>query len=402
MDIELRKKLEKRCLQIIPTLQKQIRKYITDYNDQSDILQDTMVSALKNITDLAEPYNVEGWIMTIIKNKCMAWLKSRNKMSYLPDSANIPYIASDTDENLTMDEYEQLIQGINQLSYPLRNVIQMKYFTHNSVKDISKLLQLPEGIIKRRLHDARKKLKKEFGMETSKTAPKIRIIEKPQEQKSIKRLGFGLNFGSPLAGVGDVEVYEAYEFPGRIFINKFSSEVTRKARIMEKEVLEVRDKSILKQEAPEKYFYYHLEDNVISMPFRIMNFPQNLKIDIDQDELLSPQKCKLSTGKYQNSKDNETGIIDLVDLTIGDKTIKSALRERYSSDDFHGRCYMEKYYNQEGREILHRNYIGQNWKMGDYITWNKWKDSPEVEFEGEKFRLWFEFVLVDNYRKEEK
>ena len=402
MKIKKRRELEKRCLQIIPALQKQIRKYITDYNDQSDILQDTMVSALKNITNLAEPYNVEGWMMTITKNKCMAWLKSRNKMSYLPDSANIPCIASDIDETLTMDEYEQLIQGINQLSYPLRNVIQMKYFTHNSVKDISKLLQLPEGTIKRRLHDARKKLKKEFGMETSKTAPKIGIIEKPQEQKSINRLGFGLNFGSPLAGVGDVEIYEAYEYPGRIFINKFSSEVTRKARIMEKEVWEVRDKSILKQDASEKYFYYHLQDELLSMPFRIINFPQNLKIDIEQDELLSPQICKLNTGGYQNSKDNEIGFVDLVDLTIGDKIIKNVLRERYSSDDFHGRCYMEKYYNQEGREILHRNYIGKNWKMGDYVTWDKWKDSPEVEFEGEKFRLWFEFVLVDNHRKEEE
>ena len=83
MNIKKRKELEKRCLLVVPTLQKQIGKYVTDYNDQCDILQEAMASAWAKIPDLIKPYNVEGWMMTITKNKCMAWLKSRNKMSHL-------------------------------------------------------------------------------------------------------------------------------------------------------------------------------------------------------------------------------------------------------------------------------------------------------------------------------
>ncbi len=394
----MRVDLEKRCIKAIPTLQKQIGKYILDYNDQCDILQDSLATAWAKIADLSEPYNVEGWLMTITRNKCMTWLKSRSKIVAIPDTAIIPDDDEITDDIITMDEYELLVQGINQLSYPLRSVIQMKYFSHNSVKDISKLLQLPQGTVKRRLHDARKKLKKEFGMNTSNTPQKITVIEKEQKKGSVNRLGFGLNFGSPLAGVGDVEIYEAYEYPGRILVNKFSSEVTRKAIIMGQEVLEVHDSSVLKHKNTEKFYYYNLQDNILSMTFRIMNFPKQLKIDLDQDELLLPQQCELITGEYKNSKDNTVGIVDIVDLVIGGKVIENALRERYSSDDYHGRCYLEKIYNQEGREVLHRNYIGKGWKMGDYITWEKWKDSPEIEFHKENFRLWFEFVLVDNYK----
>jgi RNA polymerase sigma-70 factor, ECF subfamily len=396
VDIELRKELEKRCLQAIPDVQKLIKKYVSDYNDQCDVLQDTLTSAWSKLEDLREPYNVEGWLKTISRNKCFDWLKDKTKIAYIADINCIADESEIENNEITLEEYEHLLEGINQLSYPLRNVVMMKYFTHNSIKDISKLLQIPEGTIKRRLHDARKKLRKEFGMKTSKTAPKIEIIEKQQRQSSIKKLGFGLNFGSPLAGIGDKEFYEAYEYPGRIYTNKFYSEVTRKATVLGNEVLEVVDKSLNKDCTTEKYYYYNLTEDVLSMPFRVLNFSGKLKIDIDQQKLMSPECTLLSTGKYNNPENNEAGIVDIVDVIIDSIKYKDVLRDCSSSDDFHGRCYMERFYNQEGREILHRNYFGKNWKMGDYVTWDKWKDSPEIEFIGEKFRLWFEFVKVES------
>ncbi len=402
MNFEKRKELEERCLKIIPNLKKQIRKYVYDYNDQCDILQESFIVAWQKINELKEPYNVEGWMMQITKNKCRAWLNVKQRMLKLNPEKSFIEEEIDESEHFSISEYENLIQGINQLSFPLRKVIQMKYFTHNSINEISKLLCLPLGTVKRRLHDARKKLKKEFGMKEGTKKPEIILKKEPQQNLMINRLGFGLNFGSPLAGVGDVEIYDAFEYPGRIFVNQFCSEVTRKSIIMGKEVLEVRDKSTIKKNKTEKYFYYHSENGKLSMPFRVLNFPQNLKVDIEQEELLSPQECSISTGEYYHEKANEFGVVDLVDIILGEITIKNVMRERYSCDDFHGRCYIEKYYNQDGREILHRNFIGEEWKMGEYITWEKWKNAPEVEFNKEKFRLWFEFILVDNYRKDVK
>lgn len=398
---KLQTDLEKRCILAIPTLQKTIAKYVKDYNDQCDVLQEVMAIAWKKIPELKEPYNVEGWVVTISKNYCLGWLKKRAKTLHIPDCSMIPDQESQ-DNEVSLDEYEQLLGGINRLPYHLRTVIQMKYYTHNSIKDISKLLQVPEGTVKRRLHDARTKLKKEFGMNDSQSTPKITITLKLGKETSVKRLGYGLNFGSPLAGVGDVEIYEAFEYPGRFLVNKFSSEVTRKTIIMGQEVIEVHDKAILskKETETEKFYYYHIQDDLLTMPFRILNFPKKLKIDIEADELMSPQQCTISTGEFREKNDNIFTVNDVVDLQIGDKIHQDVIRRRASSDDFHGRCYMEKFYNSEGREVLHRNYIGKEWKMGDYITWEKWKDAPEVEFNGEKFRLWFEFVLVDYYKKE--
>lgn len=402
MKSELKKQLEKRCLLAIPLLQNIIKKYIKDYNDQCDALQEIMLIAWRKLPELNEPYNIEGWLSTITRNHCLGWLKKQTKNITLHDES---IIATDeqADNTITRDEYELLIGGINKLSYLLRTVIQMKYFTHNSIKDISKLLKLPEGTVKRRLHDARLKLKKEFRMNNKKVAPEVTVTTINKDELAVKRLGYGLNFGCPLAGVGDVEIYEAYEYPGRILINKFATEVTQITKIMGQEVIEVHSKSIIKENSKgtERYLYYQFNDDILTMVFRISNFIDNLKIDTIQDDLMNPQVCSISTGTEKKEKDNLFSINDVVELHIGEKVYHNVLRSRISLDDYHGRSFMEKFYAENGREVLHRNYIGENWKMGDYVKWEKWKDAPETTFNGEKFRLWFEFILVDNYTKEQ-
>ena len=111
--------------------------------------------------------------------------------------------------------------------------------------------------------------------DTKKNAPIIKIIPKKESNvNSVKKLGYGLNFGAPLAGIGDVEIYESYEYPGRILINKFKSEVARKTKIFGKEVIEVVDKSVNQNTKVSKYFYYTIDDDKVSIIFRIMNFSQ--------------------------------------------------------------------------------------------------------------------------------
>jgi hypothetical protein len=86
-------------------------------------------------------------------------------------------------------------------------------------------------------------------------------------------------------------------------------------------------------------------------------------------------------------------------LKIGDLIYNECFRRREFCTDYHGKEFTESFFNQEGREVLHRTYIGDNWKMGGYITWEKMEKSPEIEFQGERYRLWIEIVLMKNYQK---
>ncbi len=390
-------------IESIPKLKFYIRTFIRDENSVDDILQETLISALSKLIELEEPYNIFGWLRTVARNKCLNFLKSQKKMIRFN---NIPerYFSMELDSAENENE-DRLVSSLNNLPDSQKYIVKMKYFTHHSIKEISKLFKIPEGTVKRRLFDARKNLKKDMemkkekGKKTKRIAPEIKIVPKKESKiKSVKRLGYGLCFGAPLAGIGDVEVCDAYEYPGRIFVYRANSKVNRKAMMLGSEVWEVVNEYEKREGEHSRFLYYTFDEKEISMPFRIMNFSPELRIDIDQKELVGPSELEIRTGEFvEPEKDNEIRVIDVVDVKIGDKEYKDVIRKKYSSDDYHGRCYTEEFYNSEGREILQRNYIGENWKMGGFVTWEKWKDSLEIEFKGENFRLWFEFILIDRY-----
>ena len=405
MKEQLEEKFEIELEEIIPKLKKYIKTFIYDDDLANDVLQETLITALSKIMELQEPFNVSGWMMTIARNKSLNMIKEQRKMI---NFGNIPEkYFNKYDSNLELNNDRTLINSLNNLPHSQKYLMQMKYFTHHSINEISKLFKIPEGTVKRRLFDARQKLKKEMEMKKAegkneeRIAPEIEIIPKKEsKKKSVKILGYGLNFGAPLAGVGDVEIYESYEYPGRILINKFESKVTRKTKIFDREVLEVVDKSVSKDTKTTKYFYYTFNEQKVSIAFRVLDFPKELMIHIDQEDLMRPQELNIEVGEFNEpEKDNQVRIVDVVDIKIGKKFYKNVIRQRSCSDDYHGRNYGEEYFNSEGREILQRNYIGENWKMGGFATWEKWKDAPEVEFNGEKYRLWFEFILVEHYKE---
>lgn len=232
---------------------------------------------------------------------------------------------------------------------------------------------------------------------TKREAPIIQIIpQKKSETKSVKRLGYGLCFGAPLAGIGDVEICDAYVYPGRIFEYRVKSKIIRKAIMLGSEIWETVNIYEEREGEHSRFLYYTFDEKKISMPFRIMNFSPKLRIDIDQKELMRPADLEIKTGEFRETK-NSIRVVDIVDLKIGERLFKNVIRQRNSFDDYHGRCYGEEFYNSEGREILQRDYIGKNWKMGGFVTWGKWENAPEIEFKGEKFRMWFEFILTDHY-----
>ena len=400
-----KKELDNILIELIPKIKSYIRNFIRDENTVDDILQETLISALAKFPDSRQPFNIPGWLMTIAKNKSLNYLKKQKKtvgFKNIPDK----YFLSESDISLENEDENKLMNSLNYLSASQKYILQMKYFTHHSIKEIGKLFKIPEGTVKRRLFDARKKLKEEMKMnreekKVKRNAPKIQIIPKKESNiKFVKKLGYGLCFGAPLAGIGDVEICDAFVYPGRIFEYRVKSKVTRKAIMLGSEVWETINEYEQRKGEHSRYLYYTFDKKKISMPFRIMNFSPKLRVDIDQKELVKPSELELKTGVFNEpEKDNGIRVVDVVDLKIGNKLFKDVIRQRNSFDDYHGRCYGEEFYSSEGREILQRDYIGKNWKMGGFVTWEKWRDAPEIEFKGEKFRMWFEFILTDNYRE---
>jgi len=137
---------------------------IKNYHTAEDIAQETFVEGYIKLESLGEPYNVGAWLLRIAKNKCYNYLTRSNVRfeselrDYIPDSKTFE------PEEFFIAEYDKytLERAVNKLPDLYKTVTLLYYFNNHSHKKIAGRLNIPIGTVKRRLYDARLKLKKEF------------------------------------------------------------------------------------------------------------------------------------------------------------------------------------------------------------------------------------------------
>jgi RNA polymerase sigma-70 factor (ECF subfamily) len=120
-------------------------------NDCADAIQETILKAYKSINSLRQPQFFKTWLIRILINECKRINIQKNKI--IPMEEIIPDISfRDTEDNALLHEI------INLLENDLRTVVLLYYFEDLPVKEISDILDIPEGTVKSKLSRARKKL----------------------------------------------------------------------------------------------------------------------------------------------------------------------------------------------------------------------------------------------------
>ncbi|SFC76947.1 sigma-70 family RNA polymerase sigma factor [Clostridium uliginosum] len=128
------------------------RGIIKDKEDIEDALQNTVICAFEKINSLKKDEYFRTWIIRILINECNAILRKSKRVISLDENNNIE-ICSDSYENM------DLTRAINSLGEELRVTTVLFYFEDMCLKDIAKLLKIPEGTVRSRLTRARTKLR---------------------------------------------------------------------------------------------------------------------------------------------------------------------------------------------------------------------------------------------------
>ena len=130
-------------------------------DDINDAIQQTIILVYKNIGQLKDEKRFSSWMFRILVNKCRdIWNQNTNrnkKMIDLDENQDIP--------SLEKEDFSFVNEALNKLNEEYKEVTILYYYDGFSVKEISKILNLPEGTIKSRLSRARKKLEKIIGKE---------------------------------------------------------------------------------------------------------------------------------------------------------------------------------------------------------------------------------------------
>lgn len=123
--------------------------------DVNDAIQDTLLSAYKNLDRLNNKEYFTTWIITILRNKCFDIIKKNKKVVSIDET-----IIDNTDPYYDTYKVESSLEKtLNELDADLREITVLYYYDDFDVKEISQIVHIPEGTVKSRLSRAREKIR---------------------------------------------------------------------------------------------------------------------------------------------------------------------------------------------------------------------------------------------------
>ena len=125
-----------------------------------DAAQDAFVSAWTHLSALGDHARFGAWVCSIAKNHAVSLMRR-----YACTATEVSLDLSDGLEPADRSaEDADIREAVDSLSDVLRRTVKLHYFDGYSVKEIASILGVPEGTVKWRLSEARKQLRKGYGI----------------------------------------------------------------------------------------------------------------------------------------------------------------------------------------------------------------------------------------------
>jgi RNA polymerase sigma-70 factor (ECF subfamily) len=121
--------------------------------DAQDAVHDAILKAYKNLNSLKKEEYFSTWLVRILINCCNRQLKENSRRFDIGE--NLPDVASRNNPYLSVEVGE----AIDSLPSKIRITVILYYIEDFSVKDIKRVLHIPEGTVKSRLSKGRALLK---------------------------------------------------------------------------------------------------------------------------------------------------------------------------------------------------------------------------------------------------
>ena len=128
---------------------------VTDQASAEDAAQEALMVAFIQLPALREIEAFPGWLRTLVRTSAFRQARKRR-----PDTVEAPEGVSEEDDPVVAAEVRQAVRGaVKELSEAQQQVIERFYLQGQKIEEIAEALGLPAGTVKRRLHDAREKLR---------------------------------------------------------------------------------------------------------------------------------------------------------------------------------------------------------------------------------------------------
>jgi RNA polymerase sigma factor (sigma-70 family) len=131
---------------------------LKDRHLAEDAVQAAFVAALGRLGQLREADAFAAWLRQIVRTQAYRILRKRQERC--EEVAEPVADGASTEEQLQQCERQELVwRALARVSQAGREAAELYYFEDYSVMQIARRLGVPEGTIKRRLHDVREQLR---------------------------------------------------------------------------------------------------------------------------------------------------------------------------------------------------------------------------------------------------
>ncbi len=117
-----------------------------------DAVQEALVRAWQQLPSLRDPDRFDAWLHRLVVNACAD--QGRQLRRWSQQVRPLPLDAAISDDTKSVADREQLERGFSRLKPEQRAVVVLHYYSGFSAAEIARILGIPEGTARSRLHYA--------------------------------------------------------------------------------------------------------------------------------------------------------------------------------------------------------------------------------------------------------
>lgn len=145
-------------------LRKFAMKYTNNHHDAKDLMQDTMLKALKYYEQFEEGTNIRGWLFTIMRNTFINNFRRDTRTNRLMSQETdtdalqpaLIFMDNSSENKIVREDITKALKNLSQH----HSIAFIRFFEGYKYREIASELDIPIGTVKTRIHEARRLLKK--------------------------------------------------------------------------------------------------------------------------------------------------------------------------------------------------------------------------------------------------
>ncbi|HAA73929.1 TPA: hypothetical protein DCE37_02265 [Candidatus Latescibacteria bacterium] len=138
------------------------RARVRNFHDAEDVSQQVFIEAYRKLSDLDDPERLGPWLRTIAIHCSLDHIQRVKKAVDLDTVADPEDHRPRPDENVERYEIRRnLPVSIGKLTKKQRETVSLYYIGGYKIRELAAIQEVPEGTIKHRLHEARKRLRQD-------------------------------------------------------------------------------------------------------------------------------------------------------------------------------------------------------------------------------------------------